>query len=52
MVPKVSLKQETLCSLVGGCSDLEEIVALIFKVKMKMETEGSYEILATSYQFA
>jgi hypothetical protein len=38
--------------LVGGCNDLEEFVALIFKVKVKMETEGSFEIFITTYQFA
>jgi hypothetical protein len=43
--------KETLCSLVGDCRDSDEAVTLIFKVKMKMETECSSEILVSIYLF-
>jgi hypothetical protein len=49
MLHEVSLKEEML--VVGVCNDSDEAVALIFKVKMKMEAGGSSEVLVTIYKF-
>jgi hypothetical protein len=43
--------KETLYSLAGGCNNSGEAVALIVKVKMKIEAQGSSKILVTTYQF-